>query len=205
MYPLVYQNLHGAESIYAAHTVNNNQAGSGPTAIRWYQFNVTGNTIPAAPVQQQSFNNNGDGVWRWMPSINVDGQGNVAIGYSASGPVLNPGIRYAGRLATDPANNLAQGEAVLMAGGGSQTSHERTLGRLQRHVRRSGRQLCVLADQRILLRRQRWLEHAHRVIQVRWLHGFRGAHRTAPRVGVNGFSTTHSVRSSGRSNGIPAD
>src|SRR5205085_4632952 len=76
MTPLVYQNLGGVESIYASHTVNNNQNGTGPTAIRWYQFNVTGNTIPATPAQQQTFNNNADGLWRFMPSINVDRQGN---------------------------------------------------------------------------------------------------------------------------------
>jgi len=32
-----------------------------------------------------------------------------------------PGIRYAGRLVTDPLNNLGQGEAVMFAGTGSQT------------------------------------------------------------------------------------
>ncbi|MBV9242856.1 MAG: hypothetical protein JO314_12705, partial [Acidobacteria bacterium] len=72
MYPLIYQNLGGKESVYAVQTVNNNQNGTGPTAIRWYQFNVTGNTIPATPLQQQTFNNGGDGLWRFMPSINVD-------------------------------------------------------------------------------------------------------------------------------------
>src|SRR5205085_11824449 len=60
MYPLVYQNLGGTESIYSSHTVNNNQNGTGPTAIRWYQSNVTANTIAATPVQQHSFNNGGD-------------------------------------------------------------------------------------------------------------------------------------------------
>ena len=122
MYPLVYQNLGGVESIYSSHTVNNNQGGTGPTAIQWFQFNMTGNTIPATPTQQQTFNNGADGLWRWMPSINVDGQGNMAIGYSASATTVNPGIRYAGRLAGDPLNNLAQGEAVMTPGTGHQTS-----------------------------------------------------------------------------------
>jgi hypothetical protein len=122
MFPLAYQNLNGTESIYAAHTINNNQNGTGPTAIRWYQFNMTGNTIPAVPAQQQTFNNNADGLWRDMPSINVDAQGNLAIGYTASSATVNPGIRYAGRLATDPPGDLAQGEAVLIDGGGHQTS-----------------------------------------------------------------------------------
>ena len=32
-----------------------------------------------------------------------------------------PGIRYAGRLATDPPNDLSQGEATMFTGAGSQT------------------------------------------------------------------------------------
>jgi hypothetical protein len=122
MYPVVYQNLSGSESLWASHTINNNQNGTGPTAIRWYQFNVTGSTIPATPAQQQTFNNSADGLWRWMPSIAVDGQGNTSIGYSVSSFSMNPAIRYAGRLASDPLNSLAQGEAELIAGGGVQSS-----------------------------------------------------------------------------------
>ena len=122
MTPLVYQNRGGVESLYVSHTVNNNQAGTGPTAIRWYQFNVTGSTIPATATQQQSFNGGGDGLWRFQPSIGVDVQGNMAIAYSTSGSTSEPSIRYAGRLAGDPVNTLAQGEAVMIAGGGHQTS-----------------------------------------------------------------------------------
>ncbi len=122
MTPLVYQNRGSTESLYASHTVNNNQNGTGPTAIRWYQFDVTGGTIPAAPLQQQTFNNGADGLWRWMPSIAVDGQGNMSIGYSTSSSTTNPAIKYAGRLAGDPPNSLAQGEALLIQGAGHQTS-----------------------------------------------------------------------------------
>jgi hypothetical protein len=122
MTPLVYHNLAGTESLWASHTVNNNQSGTGPTAIRWYQFDTTGNTIPATPVQQQTFNNGADGLFRWMPSIAVDNQGNMSIGYSASSSSTNPAIKYAGRLAADAPSTLAQGEALLIQGAGHQTS-----------------------------------------------------------------------------------
>jgi Flp pilus assembly protein TadG len=56
-----------------------------------------------------------------MPSIAVDQSGNMAIGYSTSGATQEPSIRYAGRLASDPLNDLGQGEAVMTAGGGHQT------------------------------------------------------------------------------------
>ena len=52
---------------------------------------------------------------RWIRS------GNLAIGFSASSASISPQIRYAGRLATDPLNTLAQGEATLFSGTGSQT------------------------------------------------------------------------------------
>jgi hypothetical protein len=116
MTPVVYQNRGGTESLWASHTINFNH----PTAIRWYQFDVTGGTFPAKPVQQQDWNNGGDGLWRWMPSIAVDEDGNMAIGYSTSSSTTFPSIRYAGRLATDPLNDLGQGEAIMTEGGGSQ-------------------------------------------------------------------------------------
>jgi hypothetical protein len=120
MTPLVYQNLSGTESLWASQTVIENYP-SGPTAVRWYQFDVTGGDFPATPVQQQSWDNGGDGLWRWMPSIAVDRNGNTAIGYSTSSATQEPSIRYAGRLASDPLNNLGQGEAVMTLGGGHQT------------------------------------------------------------------------------------
>jgi len=120
MTPVVYQNRSGAESLWASQTVLLNYP-NGPTAVRWYQFSVTGGNFPATPVQQQSWNNSNDGLWRWMPSIAVDQNGNMAIGYSTSSGTQEPSIRYAGRLASDPLNNLGQGEAVMTAGGGHQT------------------------------------------------------------------------------------
>ena len=101
------------------------------TAIVRGVNNSTGNALvevydlqpffPATPVQQQSWTNGNDGLWRWMPSIAVDGAGNAAIGYSTSSTTIFPSIRYAGRLAIDALNNLAQGEAIMTVGGGAQT------------------------------------------------------------------------------------
>jgi len=63
MTPVVYQNRAGVESLWADQTVILNYP-NGPTAVRWYQFNVTGGNFPATPVQQQSWNNGNDGLWR---------------------------------------------------------------------------------------------------------------------------------------------
>jgi len=119
MTPVVYQNRTGTESLWADQTTILNFP-NGPTIIRWYQFDVTGGNFPGTAVQQQDWSNGNDGVWRFMPSIAVDQSGDTAIGYSSSSSTMFPGIRYAGRLATDPPGNLAQGEAVMFNGTGSQ-------------------------------------------------------------------------------------
>src|SRR6266446_723354 len=118
MTPVVYQNLAGTESLWADSTVCTDTNCTGPTGVRWYEFDVTGGNFPAAAVQQQTWTNTGDGLWRWMPSIAVDQSGNTVIGYSTSSTAIFPSIRYAGRLASDPPGNLAQGEAIMFAGVG---------------------------------------------------------------------------------------
>src|SRR2546423_15471983 len=124
MTPMVFQNRSGVESLWASQTVLLNYP-NGPTAVRWYQFNVTGGNFPATAVQQQSWDNTTDGLWRWMPSIAVNQNGNTVLGYSTSDTTIFPSIRYAGRLVSDPPGNLAQGEAVMFAGVGPQTSGSR--------------------------------------------------------------------------------
>ena len=57
-----------------------------------------------------------------MGSAAMDKAGDIAIGYSVSdGATTSPGIRYAGRLSTDPAGQLAQGERTLVNGTVAQT------------------------------------------------------------------------------------
>jgi len=123
MTPVVYRFDGANESLWASNTVCTDAACTGPTGIRWYQFDVTGGAFPATPVQQQTWTNNNDGLWRWMPSIAVDQAGNTAIGYSVSSPSMFPGIRYAGRLSSDPSSDLGQGEATMFNGSGNETDN----------------------------------------------------------------------------------
>ena len=121
MTPMVYQNRGGTESLWTSNTVCTDAPCTQPTGVRWYQFDVTGGNFPATPVQQQTWTNNDDGLYRFMSSIAVDNSGNTAIGYATSSSTAFPGIRYAGRLESDPPSNLGQGEATLFNGAGSQT------------------------------------------------------------------------------------
>ena len=114
MYRLVYRNFGDHESLWANNTVN---LGSNRAGIRWAEIRDPGG---APAVFQEGTHGPDDGLYRWMGSLSVDKDGNMALGYSVSGTTLFPSIRYAGRLAGDPAGTLPQTETELFAGTGSQ-------------------------------------------------------------------------------------
>jgi hypothetical protein len=62
-----------------------------------------------------------------MGSIASDHLGNQVLGFSASSSTINPQLRYAGRLVTDPPNILT-GEQHLFDGTGSQTGTDSRWG-----------------------------------------------------------------------------
>src|SRR6266542_1517216 len=99
----------GHEALVGNMTVSS----GGVAGVRW--FEVTNVTSGAASFVQES-TYQPDSTWRWMGSAAMDGNGNLAVGFSASDATLHPQIRYAGRLAGDPQNTLAQGEEHLFDG-----------------------------------------------------------------------------------------
>jgi hypothetical protein len=113
MHRLAYRNNGGTESLVVSHSVT---AGSS-TGLRWYEIRNPGAASPTV-FQQSTFAP--DSSFRWMPSIAMDQQGNMMLGYSISSSSSRPSINYTGRLATDVVSTM-QAEAVLQAGAGSQT------------------------------------------------------------------------------------
>jgi hypothetical protein len=113
-YRLQYRNFKAYESLVTNQSV---EAAPGVAGVRWYEVRS-----PQTPViYQQGTYAPGDGVHRWMGSVAQDKNGNLAAGYSVvDGTSVYPGVRYAGRLAGDPPGQLAQGEATLQNGVGSQ-------------------------------------------------------------------------------------
>ena len=109
-----YTNIGGRESLWLTHTVGN---GGSVAQVRWYELPVTGGAI--GPVRQQS-TWAPDAMNRFMPSLAVDKNGDMAIGYSVTDAATYPAIRYSGRLAGDPLNQLTQAETTLVQGGGYQ-------------------------------------------------------------------------------------
>ena len=114
MFRLAYRNFGDHESVVGNFTVGS----SGVAGIRWFELRG----VTAGPVMTfQESTYQPDTTWRWMASVAMDHQGNMALGYSASDATIFPQLRYTGRLATDPPGTLPQGEAHLFDGTGSQT------------------------------------------------------------------------------------
>jgi len=114
MFRLGTRFIGGHESTVGNFTVS----AGGVSGIRWFELrNVTSG--PVTLFQESTYQP--DSTWRWMGSAAMDGAGNIAVGFSASSASIFPQIRYAARLAGDPLNTLAQGEATLFSGTGSQT------------------------------------------------------------------------------------
>ena len=117
-----YTNIGGVESLWNSHTVLG--AAASTAAPRYYQVNVTGGTVAGRQPKQRTHAPDTT-INRYMSSVAVNRNGDMALGYSASGTALKPAIRYAGRLATDPVNTLPQTETSLIEGAGAQISSTR--------------------------------------------------------------------------------
>ncbi len=118
MYRLSYRNFGSFENLVVNHSINSPE----PVAVRWYELRNLQNNPPTV---YQSGTYQPTNHSRWMGSAAMDGEGNLAIGYSISCSTLYPSIAYAGRLVTDPLGYLSQGEATMFAGTGSQNGVDR--------------------------------------------------------------------------------
>jgi hypothetical protein len=119
MQKVQYRKVGTDESLWVVHNV-----GTSPVTLQWAEIDVTGGVVGSTPVQQQIYAPDAT-LYRWMGSLAVDNQGNMALGYSTSNDVAPnfPSIAYSGRLASDPLNTLPQSEVQLIAGAGSQTNN----------------------------------------------------------------------------------
>ena len=114
MQRLQYRNFGTHASMVTNHSVNV----SGTAGVRWYEVRKT-STTPWVIHQQSTYAP--DAQNRWMGSVAMDAMGNMALGYSVSSATVYPSIRYTGRMANDPLNQMTIQETEIIAGGGSQT------------------------------------------------------------------------------------
>lgn len=78
--------------------------------VRWFEMRKIG-ANPYTLFQEGTIG--ADTTHRWMSSIAMDGFGNIGIGYNVSSSSVFPGIRYTGRVATDPAGTMAPEQTVI--------------------------------------------------------------------------------------------
>ena len=122
---MAYRNFGDHEALVTNQSVS---AGNGPngevSGIRWWEIRDP-NGAPTIFQEGTYAPGLTDGIHRWMGSIAMDSQGNIAMGYSASNgsnPAVFPSVFYTGRLAGDPPGVMTLGEGSIINGTGSQTS-----------------------------------------------------------------------------------
>ena len=115
MYRLQYRNFDTHQAMVVNHSVDVN--GSDRAGIRWYELRDDGSgwVIYQQGTYSPDVNN------RWMGSMAMDKDGNIALGYSVSGINLYPAIRYTGRSPGDSPGTMTLAETSIIEGGGSQT------------------------------------------------------------------------------------
>lgn len=121
MYRAQYRRFDDYNVVMLCHTVdvdNTNRAG-----VRWYELrdNNDGNWF----IHQQGTYSPDSQNSRWMGSIAMDKQGNIALAYSFAGPNNYAGIRYTGRYKNDPLGQMTVQEQIGIAGSGFQTGGNR--------------------------------------------------------------------------------
>jgi len=114
MFRAQYRHFASYDTLLVTNTVD--ATGRNVAAPRWAELRNTGGAWALHQSGTYALN---DGHHRWMGSAAMDGDGNIALGYSVASRSLFPSIRYATRAPGDPAGTLGS-EETLHAGTGAQ-------------------------------------------------------------------------------------
>jgi MYXO-CTERM domain-containing protein len=114
MFRLNYRNFGTHESLLVNHSV----VAGATSGVRWYEIRSPAGAAPT--IFQQGTYAPADSSWRWMGSIAQDMARGMVLGFSASSTTMNPTIGWTGRLASDGAGTMGQGESLLDTGTGTQ-------------------------------------------------------------------------------------
>ncbi len=111
-----YRNFGTHESFVMCFMVD--VTGADVAGIRWMEFRRT--STQDWHIYQEGTVGSDDGLHRFMPSIGIDGRGNIGLAYSVSGFDKFPSLRYTGRYASDPLGTMTFLEYEFATGAGSQ-------------------------------------------------------------------------------------
>lgn len=119
MHRLQYRNMGSYESMVTCHSVN---SGSNIAGVRWYELRKSGTSWS---IYQQGTYAFADGKSRWMGSAAMNGNGDIALGYTLSGSSDYPSIYFTGRKATDAPGTMTIAESPIKIGSASMTGADR--------------------------------------------------------------------------------
>jgi len=109
------------KSMLAAHTVD---VGGGRAGIRWYEFRQTGGDWFR---YQEGTYAPDDGQYRWMPSIAMNGRGDIGMGFLLGGPSTFMSVSATGQTASASSSGMMDAaEISCVMGGGVQTGTGRS-------------------------------------------------------------------------------
>jgi hypothetical protein len=117
MYRLQYRNFGSYQTLVTNHTVN----AGGRAGVRWYEFRK--DTADWYIYQQGTFSPDNEN--RWMGSIAMGGNGNIALGYSVSSSSTFPSLYYTGRSPSAAPGEMNFSEIKIIGGTSSQSGINR--------------------------------------------------------------------------------
>lgn len=99
--------------------------GDNTAGVRWFELRRPAGATSGGWTLFQEGTVGGDGVSRWVPSIAMAADGDIALGYSISSESVFPSIVVTGRRAADVPGVLTVGETTIVAGTASQKATNR--------------------------------------------------------------------------------
>lgn len=117
MYKAQYRRFEDHNTIVLCHNVN---VGSNRAGMRWYELRDANDGIWS--IYQQGTYAPDASNSRWLGSLAMDAQGNIAMAYSITGSSEYPGLRYTGRFKDDPLGEMTVPELTAVDGLSAQTA-----------------------------------------------------------------------------------
>jgi hypothetical protein len=117
MYKAQYRRFEDHNTIVLCHNVN---VGSNRAGMRWYELRDA-NDGNWSIYQQGTYAPDASNS-RWLGSLAMDAQGNIAMAYSITGSSEYPGLRYTGRFKDDPLGEMTVPELTAVDGLSAQTA-----------------------------------------------------------------------------------
>ena len=123
MYRTQYRHLAGHDMLLLSTTVD--ATGGNVAGMRWAELRNSGS---GWTLYQEGTYAPADSRNRWMGSIAMNGDGDIALGYSVASGNTFPSVRYTSRQAVDALGSMPGGEVEMVAGAGSQQSSSNRWG-----------------------------------------------------------------------------